>query len=243
MKMTMQGDRHAQPANCSDDLYTTLLACWNKDPALRPSFKDLATTLHGFSAPQVLPRRPDHESELAPLAYLSEDDQQVMDADGYLTPTQSRRSSLIPASSSFELQADGSGSQQGRGSAGSQGNVYRMSLSTASASASASATASASASASASAAASATATGGGNWGGSTDDAQAGPSTYDAKPVAGSDGGGEDAVYADFNMEANAPAPSTIARVSFATTPSPRVVGGKSGGAGDGSTAPGSITFI
>ena len=178
--MILQGDRHAQPANCSDGLYATLLACWNKDPTLRPSFKDLATTLHGFSAPQVSPRQPAHESELGSLARRLEDDQQAVDVDGYLTPNPSRRSSL----------------------GGSKGGV-----------------------------------------------QAGPIIYDTNPASDGDGGGEDAVgramseYADFNMEANAPAPSTIARARFVTPPFPRVAGGQSGGAGDGSTTQGSITFI
>jgi serine/threonine protein kinase len=58
IKMVMQGDRHSQPLRCPDDLYATLLQCWNADPSLRPPFSTLAVSLHGYAAPQVAKRVP-----------------------------------------------------------------------------------------------------------------------------------------------------------------------------------------
>lgn len=43
----MEGNRLSKPEAVSQDLYTTMISCWEQDPDLRPSFADLVTILDG----------------------------------------------------------------------------------------------------------------------------------------------------------------------------------------------------
>lgn len=46
----MAGYRMKKPANCSDELYEVMRACWQLDTEARPTFAELVTILHGFLA-------------------------------------------------------------------------------------------------------------------------------------------------------------------------------------------------
>jgi hypothetical protein len=48
MDRVTEGERLACPIGCTDETYKIMLHCWDADPAARPSFTDLVTSLHAI---------------------------------------------------------------------------------------------------------------------------------------------------------------------------------------------------
>lgn len=49
----MEGNRLSKPEAVSQDLYSTMIRCWQQDPDHRPSFADLVTILDGEKEPKA----------------------------------------------------------------------------------------------------------------------------------------------------------------------------------------------
>lgn len=55
MQMTMSGERHEQPKDCDDAVYSVLLKCWDVNPESRPSFVELKDLFATFAEDVVKP--------------------------------------------------------------------------------------------------------------------------------------------------------------------------------------------
>ncbi|XP_078383586.1 uncharacterized protein LOC144666105 isoform X1 [Oculina patagonica] len=80
------GHRLKQPDGCPDKIYEIMLSCWNLDPAQRPSFSELVTSL---------------EKELEDKGHYHKDKNNGMESQGYVTFTEEKCDGQDGENSSF----------------------------------------------------------------------------------------------------------------------------------------------
>ena len=82
------GNRMPQPAECPDDMYSTMLRCWHETSSARPSFKDLISIINKTWSNSLVavPLVPESDNLAVP---------QDQDADGRLDPPLYENASLF----------------------------------------------------------------------------------------------------------------------------------------------------
>ena len=64
LKRVRDGYRLEKPEHCKREIYNIMYYCWDQDPGMRPSFRDLSETLEGLILTETdyieLDQFPDH---------------------------------------------------------------------------------------------------------------------------------------------------------------------------------------